>query len=289
MRQFKKLSHILVIGGGLMLLAGCDEKTVQQAMRGLGMATPAPINGLAAPSNPSQQTGSAGGITIALGTGNANSNANDNTDDNSNDNAGNSNDNSDDNANDNSDDNSNDNTGDGLCPDGSTRLGGEIDSPVELEAEYRLFPAGCARFRVKVRDYVAGTYDVQINGTAVGSIVVGDNGRGELEFDTEDGSFPASFPMMAMGDVVQVGAYSVTMGDDCSSDDVDTCTGNGNSNDNSNSNGNANDNSDDNSNDNGDDNLNDNSDDHSNDNVGDSNDNADDNSNDNDDNSNDNG
>lgn len=150
-------------------------------------------------------------------------------DDNGNDNDENGNKNENENENDN-DDNGNDNGG-GVCQDGSIRLEGEMDSPAELRAEYRLLPAGCERFRVRVGDYPAGVYDILIDSAVVGTITVTGDGRGEREFDTEDGNFPPDFPDVALGDVVRVGPHEVTLGSDCSADDVDNCNSNSNDND----------------------------------------------------------
>jgi len=279
MTRMTKLScMVLVVSGGLVA-TGCDEKSLDQAMRGLGFVTAqAADDSSLRPAAAPTRGGDASPIPIQ-GSTNANTNANDNMDDNGNDNTGNTNGNdntgntntntntNDNTGNGNTNTNTNDNTSGGLCPDGSTRLEGEIDSPVELEAEYRLSAAGCERFRVEVENYAAGTYDIVVNGMLVGTIQVGGDGRGEQEFDTEDGDFPADFPLMAIGDVVQVGAHSVTMGNDCSSDDVDSCTGNTNTNTNTNSNDNTDDNGNTNTN------SNDNFDDNSNDNVGNVNDN----------------
>lgn len=248
----------MMLAGIGLWVAGCDEKSVAQAMRGLGLSEPV-VGGITGTSSPTGPDQSAGQVSLSNdkkgdtngndngGNGNANTNGNDNTgngnantDTNGNDNTG--------NGNTNTNTNTNDNTSGGTCPDGSTRLEGSIDAPVELEAEYRLLPAGCARFRVKVRDYAAGNYDILINGVVEGAMVVGGDGRGERELDTEDGTFPADFPLMMIGDVVQVGTHSVTMFNDCSMDDVDNCNGNGNTNTNGNTN--SNDNMDDNSNDN---------------------------------------
>ena len=58
----------------------------------------------------------------------------------------------------------------GPCPDGSFRLRAELDvnDAPSGRAEYRLLPGGCERFRVRVEDFAAGTYDVSIDGLLVG-------------------------------------------------------------------------------------------------------------------------
>jgi len=257
MTQVRRIGLFVVLIGMSGPSAGCDETTIQQAVRGLGIS----ISDDGRVSIDFNSGRPAGSVNANDNAGNANANRNDNRDDggrggntntNTNDNTGNTNTNTNDNTgntNTNSntnDNNSNDNTSGGLCPDGSTRLEGSIDSPFELEAEYRLHPAGCERFRVKVRDYAGGTHEILVNGTSVGTITVGSDGRGEQEFDSEDGDLPVDFPQMQLGDVVQVGGFSVTMANDCSST-PDICNGNTNDN-NSNTNTNTNDN---NGNDNG--------------------------------------
>lgn len=259
MTRVAKFGSIMAVMIGFTILtAGCDETTVQQAIQGLGITVSDDGSvtvtfGMDRPQGGDNANANANSnANINDNTGNTNTNSNDDRgNDNSPGGAGNTNGNTNTNTNTNSntndndsntntngnDNNSNDNTGGGICSDGSTRLEGAMESPVGLEAEYRRHPAGCARFRVKVRDYASGTYDILVNGVLVGNIQVDGDGRGEQEFDTSDGNFPADFPQMVLGDVVQVGAHSVTTGDDCSST-PDVCNPNGNTN----TNGNANDN-----------------------------------------------
>lgn len=258
---------MVVLMGGVFIVAGCDKASLEQAVEGLGIkGDDSNIDGSRPTVNGPRPENANGNLNANINTngnsnsnsntnGNANGNVNSNTNRNANTNSninsnGNDNANGNTNSNGNSNSNGNDNTSGGLCADGSTRLEGEIESPVKLEAEYRRHPAGCARFRVKVRDYAPGSYQIFVNGNSVGTIQVGGNGRGEREFDTSDGNFPASFPMMQFGDVVHVGAYGVTMGNDCSSS-LDSCNGNGNSNTNTNGNTNGNSNSNTNGNTNG--------------------------------------
>lgn len=100
----------------------------------------------------------------------------------------------------------------GPCPDGSFRLRAELDvnDAPSGRAEYRLLPGGCERFRVRVEDFAAGTYDVSVDGLFVGRVTVGGDAKGELELDTEDGTFPAGFPSIEIGAVAIVG--DVTLG-----------------------------------------------------------------------------
>lgn len=276
MTQVTRIRSIgAAIVAALFFAAGCDETTVRQAIDGLGITVSEdgsvsvsfgmnrPQGNLTANSNSNSNANDNAGNANANtnsgddrgndntpgGTGNANTNTNANTNANSNSNDNDDNSNTNSNTNDN---NSNDNTSGGTCSDGSTRLEGSIESSVELEAEYRRHPAGCARFRVKVDGYAAGSYEIFVNGSSVGTISVGGDGRGEREFDTSDGNFPAGFPQMQLGDLVHVGAYGVTMGNDCSST-PDVCNGNGNTNTNGNDNtgGNTNGNTNTNANDNG--------------------------------------
>jgi hypothetical protein len=71
-------------------------------------------------------------------------------------------------------------------------------------ADYRSGPSK-QRFKVDVDDFAQGTHDVSISATFVGQIVVDSSGKGSLRFDTENGTFPASFPAVAPGDIVAVG------------------------------------------------------------------------------------
>lgn len=170
------------------------------------------------------------GNTNDNGAGNTNDNgagnANDNGAGNSNDNgAGNTNDNGAGNTNDNGAGNGNVNdngangndNGGGDCPDGSTQL--ETGLSDGGDAEYRRFPQGCARFRVRTRNAPAFTMlPVTINGVIVGTLTTDDRGRGELRYDTSDGNFPPNFPAVQAGDVVGVGgSISGVFGNDCSS------------------------------------------------------------------------
>ena len=84
------------------------------------------------------------------------------------------------------------------------------------DAEYRLFPQGCGRFRVRTRNAPAfTTLPVTINGVVVGTLTTDDDGRGELRYD--DG-FPPNFPAVHAGDVVGVGgSFSGVLFSDCSS------------------------------------------------------------------------
>jgi hypothetical protein len=195
------------------LLGGSDDDKDATALKwSAAPGGPGDHNGNRGPSTPpgAPSTGSRGGGRGDDDNRNDNSdngNANDNTD-NGNDNNGNENDNADDNRNDNTD-NGNDNTDDNgndneapPCPDGNYRVRTELGGEATGEMEYRELVAGCKRFRVSVEGLAPNaTFDVVINTTAVGQILTDSKGRGELEFDTEDGNFPASFPRVNVGDV----------------------------------------------------------------------------------------
>jgi hypothetical protein len=163
------------------------------------------------------------GNTNDNGTGNTNDNGAGNTNDNG---AGNTNDNGAGNTNDNGAGNTNDNgagngnandNGSGDCPDGSTQLATGLSDGGD--AEYRQFPQGCARFRVRTSGAAPSTtLQVTINGVIVGTLTTDDRGRGELRYDTSDGNFPPNFPAVHAGDVVGVGGtISGVFGNDCSS------------------------------------------------------------------------
>lgn len=207
---------------------------------------------------------------VGIGTATTNDNSNDNGAGNTNDNgadngndngAGNTNDNGADNGNDNGAGNTNQNdngsSGD-ICADGTYRVdtdltdGGDGDG----DMQFRVLVGGCTRFRARVDEGLApGSYDVAINNVVVGHIVVDSRGRGELELDSEDGTLPAGFPHVAIGDVGDIGGVLFgTFALDCPQV-PQTCNMNGNDNgaDNTNDNGagNTNDNGTANTNDNG--------------------------------------
>ncbi len=192
--------------------------------------------------------------------GNTNDNTDDNTDDNTNVNTDdNSNDNTDDNSNDNTDDNMNDNSVDGVCPDGSIQLRTEIEGAddFEVEVEYRENGESCRRFRLDIKGFPQGSYDVFADGVLVGAIFAdSEDGEGRLRLETEDGNMSADFPFLVDGDVVSIGTViDVTLQVHCS--EIWSCA-NGNGNDN------TNDNAGDNSNDNTGGNMNDNTGDNTN-------------------------
>jgi hypothetical protein len=194
--------------------------------------------------------------------GNDNGNTNDNGDDNTNDNGDdNTNDNGDDNTNDNGNGNTNDNGngndngGGDFCADGSIRLRADDMAgygDAEGELRYRWLPGGCERFRVKLKDFPPGVYDVFINDVVVAQVVTDSDGDADVEFDTEDGTFPMDFPEVFAGDVGDIGGLvSGVLLNDCSTT-PDICgNGNGNTNGNDNGNTNGNDNGNTNGNDNG--------------------------------------
>ena len=61
------------------------------------------------------------------------------------------------------------------------------------------------RFRVDVDGVTPGVHTVFLGGVDVGQISTDDRGRGRLEFDTADGTWPQGFPDVFVGDVVDVG------------------------------------------------------------------------------------
>lgn len=217
---------ILVVG--VMAAAGCMTEAEPGSVFGKD-AQGSPLRGTSGTSN----RGPGGGGNSGHGHGgdsSDNENGNDNADDNANDNADNGNDNA---------DNGNDNGA--SCPDGTFRVRADLAGGGDAtgEIEYRLQPGGCERFRVRIDGFAAGTYDVTINAAVVGRITADSRGRGELEFDTEDGTFPADFPEVHIGDIGGVGGLvSGILAPDCPAD-VNTCPGNGNDNagDNGNNNG----------------------------------------------------
>jgi hypothetical protein len=151
------------------------------------------------------------------GNDNGGTNGNDNGGTNGNDNGGtNGNDNGGTNGNDNGGTNGNDNGGgSGNCPDGSTQLETEMTGDDHNEARYRLFSAGCAEFRVRVRELAPYTnYSVKIEGVTVGTLRTDDDGRGELEYE---GTLPAGFPEVHVGDRITVGPVYGNFWSDCSS------------------------------------------------------------------------
>jgi hypothetical protein len=147
--------------------------------------------------------------------GNANANGNLNGNANANDNLnGNANANANLNGNANGNANINGNTsciGFNGCPNGEFRVAGSLSGvgPQTGFAEYRLEPDR-ERFRVDVSGFTPGSYSVTLNGVNVGTIFVGSNGSGSLDYDTNDGNFPPSFPTVNCGDVVSVGSGIVS-------------------------------------------------------------------------------
>jgi hypothetical protein len=90
------------------------------------------------------------------------------------------------------------------CADGSiflftTLVGGSTtgDSDYSLEIDRE-------RFRVNLFGAPSGTHAVRINGIDVGQLFVGGSGVGELEFDSNDGTMPPSFPPVGVHDVIDV-------------------------------------------------------------------------------------
>ncbi|MEP0845310.1 MAG: hypothetical protein HRF50_00655 [Phycisphaerae bacterium] len=122
-------------------------------------------------------------------------------------------------------DNGNDNGGGGPCPDGSFRISAALSGSGSGELEYRRLASGCQRFRARIDDAPVGTHDVVVDGVVVGQIVTDSRGRGELEFSTAAGTWPADFPELAIGEQGSVGGVlSGTFALDCSAD-PDGCGG----------------------------------------------------------------
>lgn len=71
------------------------------------------------------------------------------------------------------------------------------------DASYRFGPDR-VRFTVEIGGFSAGVYDVTAGGQLVGQITADSGGDGQLRFDTEDGTMPAGFPELAIGDAVSV-------------------------------------------------------------------------------------
>ncbi len=116
--------------------------------------------------------------------------------------------------------NQNDNSSDeqeGFCHDGSLSViamlsgeGAEVGT-----MEYREVN-GCKEFIARVENFVTGTYDVRVSETLVGQLAVGEDGTGELIYDTEAGTFPPGFPTPMAGDSGDVGTIvSGTFAGDC--------------------------------------------------------------------------
>jgi hypothetical protein len=115
--------------------------------------------------------------------------------------------------------NANDNGGGGgTCPDGSVQLSTTLSGSGTGTMEYRRFSATCARFRVRVEGFPgSSTFQVYVNNVVVGSLSTDSRGRGELRYDTADGNFPSSFPLLQPGDIGDVGhRVAGTLGIDCS-------------------------------------------------------------------------
>jgi len=71
------------------------------------------------------------------------------------------------------------------------------------DVDYRFDPVG-ARFRVDINGFAPGAYTVTAASAVVGQITVDNSGRGSLRYDTEDGTWPMSFPTLSIGDLVDV-------------------------------------------------------------------------------------
>ncbi|MFQ5413749.1 MAG: hypothetical protein ACE5E6_04745 [Phycisphaerae bacterium] len=97
--------------------------------------------------------------------------------------------------------------GDSTCPDGTVEMSALLsgDGVAQGVAEYKDAPDR-HKFEVEVWDFVPGTYTVTLNGVVVGVIEVDALGLGELDYDSNDGTFPADFPDATVGDVVSVDA-----------------------------------------------------------------------------------
>jgi len=90
---------------------------------------------------------------------------------------------------------------------------------VSGQAEFRIDDQGRRRFSTEIEGFRPGEiFDVMAAGVIVGTIVVDGTGQGDLNFDTnfEAGDdpatlFPANFPALDGGELVQVGPLSGTL------------------------------------------------------------------------------
>ncbi len=79
--------------------------------------------------------------------------------------------------------------------------------PARGYAQYRLRPER-ERFDISLFDFPPGAHAVFVRDVNVGQIFVDGGGAGVLEFDTNDGTFPPSFPDVIMGNVVRIGSVT---------------------------------------------------------------------------------
>ncbi|MCG3125722.1 MAG: hypothetical protein CHACPFDD_00548 [Phycisphaerae bacterium] len=182
--------------------AGNDNGTENENDNGVGNDNGGNDNGVGNDNGTENENGNDNGAENENGNDNGAENENGNDNGTGNDNGG------------------NDNGGGGTCGDGSTQVATTLTSSggAEGEMEYRDLPGGCKRFRARVENFAAATtFSVFINGVDVGQITTDSRGRGELRYDTEDGTFPADFPGITVGDVGDVGHVATgTFGSDCS-------------------------------------------------------------------------
>ncbi len=104
------------------------------------------------------------------------------------------------------------------------RLRGRLMSPATIgdvsgKAEYRL-KDGRRQFSIEIQGFQPGdVFDAMIAGAVIGTIVVDDFGIGDLNYDdnfepgVDDPAtlFPANFPALDGGELVQVGPLSGTL------------------------------------------------------------------------------
>jgi len=121
--------------------------------------------------------------------------------------------------------NGDDSDGD-LCDDGSLSLhadlagaGGESGT-----MDYRDFN-NCKEFIVRVQDFTVGVYDVHVRGIVVGQLTVGDDGTGELIYDSQTGTFPAGFPTPEVNDAGNVGDIATGVFEKACPGAFEICTG----------------------------------------------------------------
>jgi hypothetical protein len=73
--------------------------------------------------------------------------------------------------------------------------------------QYRIRPDR-ERFNVSLTGFPPGNHAISIGSRVVGQIFVSASGSGSLEYDTNDGTFPADFPEVYVGDLLDIGGVA---------------------------------------------------------------------------------
>lgn len=96
------------------------------------------------------------------------------------------------------------------CADGASSYAAVLIGPTGQAGgmAYRASSVGCRECIVRVAGFAPGSYAVTAQTTVIGQITVGDDGRGQLTYDTQHGNFPANFPSLSIGDPADVGALA---------------------------------------------------------------------------------